>query len=196
YGGNNNDTLDGGSGDDTLEGGTGADHLIGGNGTDLVSYDGASSGVVADFLILSSNAGDAEGDTYASVENLSGSTHRDRLYANDSNNKLWGQNGDDDLHGRNGNDSLYGGNNNDRLNGGLGADRLDGGSGTDEAAYWDATSGVRADLSNASSNTGEAAGDTYISIENIAGSNHADTLVGNSGNNTLLGRDGADKLYG
>src|SRR5262245_43582677 len=59
-----------------------------------------------------------------------------------------------------------------------GADVLDGGTGNDDAFYLTATSGVTADLLTPASNTGDAAGDTYISIENLFGSNFADQLFG------------------
>jgi hypothetical protein len=48
------------------------------------------------------------------------------------------------------------------------------------------------DLSNPSNNTGEAFGDTYLSIEGIRGSAFDDTLVGNTANNTLRGGRGAE----
>ena len=43
------------------------------------------------------------------------------------------------------------------------------------------------------SNTGEAAGDTYISIEHFVGGNFNDTLIGDSQNNLLRGGLGADR---
>ena len=48
-------------------------------------------------------------------------------------------------------------------------------------------------LSNPASNTSDAAGDTYISIENLRGSSFNDTLVGNAGNNRLDGGLGLDR---
>ncbi|WP_299752986.1 calcium-binding protein, partial [uncultured Tateyamaria sp.] len=52
------------------------------------------------------------------------------------------------------------------------------------------------DLANAAANTGEAAGDVFVSIESLAGSAHADTLRGDAANNNLWGLDGSDSLYG
>ena len=52
------------------------------------------------------------------------------------------------------------------------------GDGFDIASYETATSGVVASLTNSSINTGDAAGDTYILIEGLAGSAFDDTLIG------------------
>ncbi|MCJ8051917.1 hypothetical protein GB928_002930 [Shinella curvata] len=180
-------TLNGGRGNDTLIGGAGADRLIGGSGADTASYSNATRGVVANLADASSNTRDADGDTYSSIENLTGSKFADKLLGNGSAN------------------TLNGGKGNDTLTGGGGADRLIGGSGTDTASYTGATKGVTASLAKASSNAGEAKGDTYSSIENLAGSRFADKLIGNTGDNklsggkgndTLTGGAGADDLYG
>lgn len=83
------------------------------------------------------------------------------------------------------------------LIGGAGADTLDGGSGGyDTASYANAAAAVRAVLSTPSSNTGEAAGDVYIGIENLTGSNFADKLTGDNNSNVLDGGLGADTLTG
>ncbi len=62
-----------------------------------------------------------------------------------------------------------------------------GGAGKDTADYADATSGVRLDLRGDGS-----AGDTYRSIENLAGSGFNDRLSGNDGANVLTGQGGDD----
>jgi Ca2+-binding RTX toxin-like protein len=109
---------------------------------------------------------------------------------------IFGLGGEDWLFGRDGNDWLFGGIGNDWLTGGAGADKLDGGSGKDRADYSNATSLVRADLADGSTNTGEAAGDSYISVENLKGSDFGDVLAGNDEVNSLWGGDGSDQLFG
>ena len=85
---------------------------------------------------------------------------------------------------------------NDTLEGGLGPDVLDGGSGTDTASYAGAPAGVTASLGQSSGNTGEAAGDTYTNIENLAGSAFTDTLTGDGNANTIDGGGGNDTITG
>lgn len=173
-----NDTLSGGGGNDLLNGGTGADKLIGGSGSDTASYAGAKGAVKASLLNRATNTGDAKGDTYSSIENLTGSSYADRL------------------EGNTGANTLNGGAGNDTLIGGAGSDKLIGGSGIDTASYETAKAAVKASLLNRTSNTGDAKGDSYSSIENLTGSAYADRLEGNTAANVLKGGAGKDLLIG
>jgi Ca2+-binding RTX toxin-like protein len=142
-------------------------------------------------------------DPRTSAVNLSGTSGNDEFY---------GTIYSDVLRGSDGVDKLSGDASNDTLNGGLGADTLNGGragvvassDGIDFASYAD-SSGVTASLLTPAANTGEAAGDVYISIEgligssqadNLSGDNNANTLIGGGGNDQLFGNDGADLLTG
>lgn len=126
---------------------------------------------------------------------LTGGPSNDLLMGGKFADILRGGNGNDVLIGGGGNDTVEGGIGNDWLQGGLGGDRLDGGPGTDTATYIGADEGVRADLRGIVGG-GEAEGDTFVSVENLFGSNFADTLAGDANNNVLWGGFGNDWLYG
>ncbi|OJF99247.1 hypothetical protein AX760_13625 [Pararhizobium antarcticum] len=127
--------LDGKGGNDTLIGGLGADTLIGGTGTDTASYVLATAGVTLNLAKVSANTGEASGDTFNSIENLTGTRFNDKLYGNALANKLTGGTGDDYLSGSVGKDTLKGDAGNDRLNGGADSDILTGGSGKDTFVF-------------------------------------------------------------
>jgi serralysin len=131
----------------------------------------------------------------AVIENAIGGSGSDLILGNSIDNTLIGNGGDDVIAGRAGNDHLSGGDGNDLLDGGAGSDVLDGGAGVDTVTYESATSGVAVHLATHGT-AGDAAGDTYIAIENAIGSNFADVLSGNAGANLLAGLDGDDKLMG
>jgi Ca2+-binding RTX toxin-like protein len=172
------ETLYGDAGNDILKGGGGADTLNGGSGSDTASYDGSASAVHVSLLDDYASMGDAEGDEFISIENLTGSAHDDFLA---------GDNGANRLSGRGGSDSLVGAG---------GADILDGGLGIDMALYGGSLAGVNVSLITGTGSGGDAEGDTLAGIENLSGSNHADQLWGNDGNNFLQGLHGDDILKG
>ena len=93
-------------------------------------------------------------------------------------------------------DRLFGRDGNDTLEGRGGGDVLRGDSGLDTASYRHAAAPVSADLANGAANTGDAAGDTYRSIENLRGSSRNDVLRGDNAANVLTGGKGQDKLTG
>ena len=204
-GGKEDSFLYGGAGNDTLEGGKEDDLLDGGSGVDTADYAKSSSGVAVNLGTGSGTAGDANGDTLVSIENLQGSAFNDSLIGSTSDNALYGAAGNDALTGGAGNDSLYGGTGadslyggvgDDLLSGGAGADMLDGGSGSDTADYSGSTAGVVVNLSTNVNTGGDAAGDSLTGVENVAGSALNDTLTGDSGGNMLSGGGGADSLSG
>lgn len=128
---------------------------------------------------------------------FNGSATVDTITGGLSADEINGNSGDDALYGLAGNDSLFGDSGNDTLYGGAGADFLAGGTGTDTVSYAQATQAVVVSLANSSINTGDAAGDTYESIERFIGSNFNDFLYGsNTTNDILAGGAGADTLKG
>lgn len=106
--------------------------------------------------------------------------------------------GNDYYDGRGG--TVYG-----TINGGLGDDTfrpgmeeetIDGGLGIDILSFRFGGA-VSVALDGSFENTGSAAGDSYVGIENVTGSaSGADLIVGTSGANRLFGLDGADSLVG
>lgn len=199
FGWGGNDIIYGLNGDDTIIGGAGADQLNGGAGKDWASYYGSTAGVTASLATGTGDGGDAEGDTLALFENLEGSAHADTLVGDGYDNTLYGSGGGDTLKGGGGADTLLGGSGNDMLKGGGGADVLNGGAGSDTIAYNESAVGVKVSLAIGMYNPGkdgDAQGDTFISIENLIGSNHNDTLVGTVGDNVIRGLDGQDFIHG
>ncbi|MGE4428910.1 MAG: beta strand repeat-containing protein, partial [Solirubrobacteraceae bacterium] len=173
------DDLSGELGDDELHGGAGADVLAGGDGSDTASYAESSAGVNVTVNATSGNTGGyAEGDQLYDMENLIGSAHDDTLTGDAGVNRLEGGAGDD------------------LLIGGAGGDMLIGGLGDDTASYATAGAAVEVNLANGVGTGGDAAGDSYMGIENIEGSGFADTLTGDGGDNHLSGGAGNDTLTG
>ena len=122
-----NDVLVGGDGGDRLEGNEGADQLFGGDDFDIAFYRNATTGAVTvDLQAGTGSGGEAQGDTYDSIEQASGSFFSDTLLGDSGINGLSGSGGNDILDGRGGNDSLFGsvGNDTFRFQNGHGQDRV------------------------------------------------------------------------
>jgi len=133
YGGD--DFLFGDAGNDTLIGGAGADVLNGGIGFDTASYASATGSVYVNLAANTGVYGDAQGDTFSSIEKVIGSNFSDMLVANDAGIVFEGGGGHDFLNGGAGVDVLNGGTGNDTLEGGRGLDVLTGGVGADHFVF-------------------------------------------------------------
>ncbi len=201
------------AGDDLISGGKGADRIEGGDGFDIVSYVDSDAAVFVSLALETARGGDAEGDALSGIDGLFGSAFADMLEGNDGANVLAGMAGDDVLVGGGGDDWLIGG---------AGADVLSGGDGIDTAEYRGGGP-VTIDLADPGNSSGDAAGDTYLSVERfylsdgddhftgadvavhvngehgndiIVGSSMADTLVGGGGDDALSGGGGDDWFDG
>jgi Ca2+-binding RTX toxin-like protein len=196
-------------GNDIIYGGEGSDTINGGANSDTAAYTDSAESVYVSLETGKGYGGTAQGDTLISVENLTGSAQWDVLEGNAEANTLFGWDGHDSLKGGGGADTLLGGFGDDTLMGGAGGDTLDGGEGIDTASYADSQGGVKVQLDTGKgyggSYTGNAAGDTLKSIENLTGSAYQDflkgdgkanVLRGNAGNDTIVGEGGVDTLRG
>jgi Ca2+-binding RTX toxin-like protein len=209
------------SGNDTLKGGGGADALHGGDGIDTAAYNESSAGVVVALWSGVAHFGDAEGDTFDSIENLTGSAHDDGLIGDDGVNVLNGLDGNDDLKGMGGADSLWGGdghdalfghdgtdtlrgeNGNDGLDGGSGADTLIGGWGND-TYYVDNAGDSVAESGGQGMDTVRASTSWTLTpgadVETLETTNANGTgfiwLTGNASGNHIIGNNGANLIDG
>lgn len=146
YGEAGNDTLEAGDGRDSLYGGPGADQLDGGADWDTLHYNHeATAGVTVD-IAGGGEGGDAEGDTYAGIEEVWGTDFEDVLIADDSGIRFRGLEGDDLLIGGAGDDILDGGwFGTNIIRGGEGDDRLNGGDAGPTDLHNDQTFGEEGD---------------------------------------------------
>lgn len=175
-----NDFLDGGSGIDTLVGGGGNDTYVVNVATDTVT-ELASQGadLIQSYVTYSLFDTDGAGANGGNVENL-------RLMGSAALNAT----------GNGWANVIYANN---------GVNRVDGGAGIDTVSYLYASTagatGVTLNLGvlNASGQataSGISGADLIRNVENITGSNYADTLTGNAAANTLNGSAGNDILNG
>ena len=243
-GGFGNDDLHGQGGADTyvIQSGAGADRIFGYEvGIDVIQYSGGPgdmsdllieqvgtntriTSIVGSLTLIGIDAATVSASDFTFVNPLPDPTGiivatdltagNDVFIGDENDDVVNGLGGNDTLRGGIGDDTLNGGDGNDILTGGLGEDVLNGGEGVDRVLYTAASTGVTINVINPNLNTGEAAGDSYISIEIFSGSNlddritsggeanqliglaGDDTLTGAGGNDTLFGGDGDDRLVG
>ncbi len=193
-----NDTptsIDGMGGNDsiTFSDNASVHNVHGGTGDDSLAFHGSSG-----FGFVNAEDGNDRltVDGSAGGSYFNGDSGNNTRYGYDGSDSLSGSDGNDFLIGHGATDSLSGDDINDSLVGGAGADTLDGGVGIDLAYYGTSAAGVNVSLLSHGGIGGDAQGDSLIGIENLAGSNLADTLVGDGGNNMLCGYDGSDSLAG
>lgn len=157
----------------------GEDVYDGGTELDTVSYLEAASGVTVDLEAGRGIRGLADGDSYTSIERVTGSSHADFFYGDGGTNGFRGLGGYDTFVGSAG-----------------GRERYDGGAGSDTVAYFLSPAGVSASLLRGYGTEGDAARDLYTSIENLGGTSFDDILTGNHSRNYLRGLAGDDLIFG
>ena len=156
--------------------------------------DGLSGSPLGD--AIDALAGNDSVDGAGGNDTLAGGPGDDSLSGGTGADEIAGDDGADTLSGGQGPDTLTGGLGDDVLEGGPGADVMGGGAGTDTGSYAGATGPVTAALANPRAGQGEAQGDRYFSVENLAGGGANDDLRGDGGANVLSGGAGADLLFG
>ncbi|MBM6593352.1 calcium-binding protein [Microvirga pudoricolor] len=196
-GGAGYDLLYGGAGIDILVGSARADHIDGGENHDILTFELSSGGVHVDLDVGRGYRGDADSDTYSSIETVIGTPSADTIVGSSVVIDAWDSYL---LEGQAGNDTLYAtGSHATDLVGGLGADRMYGNSGRN---YFTVD-----DLGDAVFDQARDDGDAiFVSvnytlpggqcIEEIVGSSAGIRLSGNELDNLLDGRTGSEQLTG
>ena len=196
------DLIQGGAGSDLIDGGLGADTIHGGPGLDRLTANYAALTASITF-VLNETAGQAstfvgQGTSVTDVERYwitTGSGHdrlelgagADTVFSGAGDDTVIGGGGHDNLGGGSGNDSLSGGDGDDTLNGGVGDDTLNGGAGRDTASYAGISASVTVRLPVAIPQGTGAGTDLLIGIENVTGGSGNDSIVGDDGANILAG---------
>ena len=188
------DTFFGGGSFDRFYGSAGADHFDGGDGNDAIYYSDSSSGVIVDLAWGVGQFGDAEGDTFASIESVYGSQYGDWLIGTDERDDIFGGDGDDMLHGHGGDDVIHGGSGSDTIIAGSGDDRItadsfamltaddiDGGNGFDIVHYDVSYSGAQLTVDLAAGTASD--GDTLSGIEGVSIKGNDATVFGDGQSN-------------
>lgn len=163
-----NDTMFGGDGDDSFNPYTGNDTMDGGEGSDWVNYGNSDAAVTVNLATQTVSGGVATGDSITSIENAVGSPFNDVFTGNDEPNSF---------------------------SPGAGNDTIIGGDEHDSVSYAGYMEDLTIDLANGTV-SGIGTSDTLIGIENAAGGEGNDTIIGNDERNTLSGGPGNDTLNG
>jgi Ca2+-binding RTX toxin-like protein len=161
---------------------------------DTLSYGTSAAGVTVNL-----GAGSASGfASIANILNVTGGNGDDALTGDGAANTLNGGTGNDTLTGGGGNDTLNGGNGNDRFMATLGDgnDTMNGGAGIDTYDLSATFAAAAINLSSGRASSPETGNDRLSNIENVLGSQGANTITGDNGANVLEGLGGNDIIGG
>ena len=172
-GSNYDDTIYGGSASgweqEIFDGNGGNDYIDGRWGYDEVMYMSATAGAVVDLGAGTASDGMGGTDTLVGIEGIEGSNFADSLTGNAADNII---------DGRGGNDTL------------------DGGLGFDIVEFNNETAGVTVNLGTGTATGASSGTDSLVNFEGVFGSELADAITGDGGDNLIRGGGGADTLTG
>lgn len=175
-GGNNNDRIDGNAGTDTLNGENGADTIYGGADGDTIN-----GGQGGDILIGDAGADTINGGT--EDDSIDGGTEGDILNGEDGSDFIQGGDGADTINGGSAADDLRGDAGNDLITGGTGGDTMRGGADSD-IFFFAINSGVDVIVDFQD-------GIDKLNLAGYAGANAGNTIIQQSGANTIVSFAGA-----
>ena len=162
-------------------------------GTDTVSYERATAAVIASLNSPVGNTGFAQGDTYNSIENLTGSNFNDRLTGDSNNNLLTGRIGADTLVGLAGNDTYIV---NLTTAGALEDTVTEATNAGTDGIILEGATGSAASITLSANLENLDGSRTGTRSLNLAGNSSANVIKGNSAANTITGGTGADNMDG
>ncbi|WDZ97733.1 calcium-binding protein [Herbaspirillum sp. WKF16] len=206
--------LTGGAGDDTFVASLAENNFEGGAGSNRVSYAASNAAVTVDLVLGVGTGGYANNDTYANIQNVTGSNFDDLFIASLAANKFDGGLGNNtvsyakagdgngvtvDLFNGVGSNGFAAGDTYANIQNVIGTayddtfiadanhNTFTGAQGSDTVSYRYSTAGVTVNLVTGLGTGGFADGDVYSGIENVVGSASDDLIVASSDANVIDG---------
>ncbi|MCX7227742.1 MAG: calcium-binding protein [Burkholderiales bacterium] len=181
------DTLTGDDNANVIGGASGNDVINGGGGDDWISGEGAP------FSLLGADT--IDGGTGYDTYDITAATGLVTIYVDGRMCTGTAAQGDTVVNV----ERVFGGAASETVFVSSGLNRFDGNIGIDTIDFGESTQGVTVDLGRggaAQVSGGLASGFILTNVENVSGTIYADTLTGDANGNVLIGRGGADSLFG